>query len=356
MAVRKHVDKKWFYDFYITDVHGTKKRVRKYGYNTKKEAQEAERTKIVEYNESNSTLTFKDVLDQFISYNEKRVKLITLKKYNVLSKLYTPFFDNLIDNISVKDISKWQKSLIQRDLSISYINTATTTLSSIFKFSIKYNDTKKNPATIVGGLKDNEVSKIDFFSLEEYRKFDGAINDDLIYKTLFNVLYYLGLRKGEALALQWSDIDFDNSKINIYKTLSPKMKGRKLFTTSPKTKSSIRTVSIPKDTLIRLQELKKHYSQFPAFNSSRYVFGFTEPLGTTHIDRKRDKYCKAAGVKKIRIHDFRHSHASLLIKNGANAIIVAKRLGHSDIEMTLNTYSHLFSEKEDEIINLIDNL
>lgn len=92
------------------------------------------------------------------------------------------------------------------------------------------------------------------------------------------------------------------------------------------------------------------------FNEDWYIFGGINPLSTTTIGRKKDIYCKKANVKKIRIHDFRHSHASLLLSYGVPITVISQRLGHSDTNMTLNIYSHLIPQDEDKAIDILNNL
>ena len=99
-----------------------------------------------------------------------------------------------------------------------------------------------------------------------------------------------------------------------------------------------------------------HSIKYTNFKENWFVFGNTVPLGDDAIRRRKNNDCKLAGVKQIRIHDFRHSCASLLINNGADITLVAKYLGHSKIDETLNTYSHMFKNKLNNIINLIDTL
>ena len=126
--------------------------------------------------------------------------------------------------------------------------------------------------------------------------------------------------------------------------------------TTPKTKSSIRNIPIPKvlmeDMKVLYEVSKRHYG----FNDDWYLFGDTDPITNGKLRHRKNKDCKLADVKQIRIHDFRHSCASLLINSGATINVVAKYLGHTKIDETLNTYSHLFKNQLNEIINIIDKL
>lgn len=196
---------------------------------------------------------------------------------------------------------------------------------------------------------------MNFFTFEEYKKFDSVI-DDIIYHTLFELLYFCGLRIGEANALTFKDINFNNNTITINKTLTTKIKGEKWTISTPKTKGSNRVLPITKQLSQDLKTLYNKYSKFHAFNNNWFVFGGIRPIPENTITNKKNKFCELAKVKKIRIHDFRHSCASLLINNGANITIVSKFLGHSKISITLDTYTHMYSNKLNEIVDILDNL
>ena len=196
---------------------------------------------------------------------------------------------------------------------------------------------------------------MDFFTIEEFKKFIFVI-DDINFKCFFKMLYYCGLRKGEAKALTWNDIDFDLSSVSISKTLTNNINGKKYIITSPKTATSNRVLPLTNDLIIELKNLYNMQKQKYNFNKNWFVFGGKESFKNDTIRSKKNKFCKLAKVKQIRVHDFRHSCASLLINSGANITIVAKYLGHSKTEETLNTYNHLFQNQMDEILNIINKI
>ena len=105
-----------------------------------------------------------------------------------------------------------------------------------------------------------------------------------------------------------------------------------------------------------LKMFKERASKLHGFNNDYFVVGDAFPISSNAISDRKNKNCELAGLPQIRIHDFRHSCASLLINNGANVTVVAKYLGHTKIEETLNTYTHLFSSAMNEVVNLIDKL
>lgn len=194
-----------------------------------------------------------------------------------------------------------------------------------------------------------------FYTYDEFSNFI-AQEKELKYKVYFEMLYYCGLRKGEANALNWNDIDFENSTVNINKSVCLKIKAEKYRLMSTKTKASVRTLPIPKSLQNDLFLLKNQYSSYTNYSSKWFVFGGIYPLSDSTVNSHRDKCCKSANVKRIRIHDFRHSCASLLINNGANINLVSKYLGHSNITTTLNVYTHMYKNQFNDIVKVINNL
>lgn len=132
--------------------------------------------------------------------------------------------------------------------------------------------------------------------------------------------------------------------------------GGKCYVTTPKTRTSVRTLPVSERVMNDLHELYLRDKKQYGFNQKWFGFGDKEPLSAHILRHQKNKYTQESGVKQIRIHDFRHSCAPVLINNGASIMIVAKYLGHAKIDETLNTYSHLFKNKMDEIVKTMDNL
>ncbi|MDD5606860.1 MAG: site-specific integrase [Candidatus Pacebacteria bacterium] len=176
----------------------------------------------------------------------------------------------------------------------------------------------------------NEFKKdILFWNKKEFEQFINIIKDDIVYKTFFATLYLTGMRRGEIQALTWSD--FNKNELIINKTLTNKIKGVRYTILPPKTKHSNRIVKIPNNLIKLLQKLKSYYKDFEGFDNDWFIFGGHTPLSDSTIERKKNNYCKEAKVKTIRIHDFRHSHASLLVNMQIPITVISKRLGHTNI-------------------------
>jgi integrase len=268
-----------------------------------------------------------------------------------------PYFkDKKIDKILSSDVIKWQELINSKDYSYRYKSEIHIIFGAVMEFAVKFYDLHRNPCRFVGNFKNShEVKKeMSFFTKEEFDEFIQNEND-IVYKAFFITLYYTGMRLGEALALNWKD--YNKISLNVTKSLTNKVSGRGYIITSPKTKKSVREILLPNCGIIYLDELKKYYSNFDGFNDTWFIFGGLRPMSETSIRRHKILACrKTKSKKEIRIHDFRHSHASLLINIGADILYISQRLGHSNVAETLNTYSHLYPNKQKEIINLLNKL
>lgn len=355
MSIYKDTNNKWRVDVYVSDGFGNKKRVRRHGFLTKGEAKKEEIKLLNTVYKEKNTYLFKDVLDQFFIYKRSRVKASTYYSLLSMAKKFESFNNKDIERITLKDLINYQNNLLNKGRKISYINISCKNLIQIIRFSNKINGTNNKCYEHFEFLKNNEIKNVNFYTLDDFKLYSQSI-DCIMFKTLFNVLFYCGVRIGEALALKWNDIDFNLKTLNINKTLPLTSTVKSHQTTLPKNKSSIRVVTIPDVALNLLKDLKTHDSIQPLFNSNWFVFGGYIPISRDRIKRRNVRYSKLAKLPRIRIHDFRHSHASLLINSGANAVLVAKRLGHSDIKTTLNTYSHMFKQEEDKVLNILNNL
>lgn len=207
--------------------------------------------------------------------------------------------------------------------------------------------------------------EMDFYTADEFKKFISVARQNAQeaekrgflsewdYYVFFVIAFYTGLRKGEIHGLQWGDIS--KGYLSVKRSISQKLKGGDRET-PPKNTASIRTLQMPIPLKKILDEHKKRWKQYEGFNSTFKVCGGTKCLRDTSIENHNKKFAQLAGVKKIRIHDFRHSHVSLLANSGINIQEIARRLGHSKIEMTWNTYSHLYPKEEEKAVEILNKI
>lgn len=351
---------KFCFTLRYTDIYGNTKQYTSKGYDTKKEAEIEEakfRIKAQENKISSSSITFKQVFEEYIEYRKKDIKPQSIKKVENQYKVFEPINNVKVNDFSIQTYKQLQLYIEQKKYSVEYINKVLGLLRRLIKFSNKYHNTKDYMINYIENYKKvNERKKeMQFFTFEEFKKFIGVV-DEFNYKTFYETLYYLGLRQGEATALTWKDINFEKKEVSINKTLTTKLKGQLYTVSSPKTVNSNRVLPIPLKLLESYQKLKEQAKTKKYFSEDWFVFGDELPFRETTIQVKKNKYCKLAGVKQIRIHDFRHSCASFLINNGASIVLVSKYLGHSKISVTLDTYTHLYKNELLEVSKIIDTL
>jgi len=351
--------KKWFYRTYKNDIYGNRKQYYKSGFDTKKEAQNAERIfLLLEEKEEDKIkeISFNELYEEFLSFKSSKLKIQSIRAIkNRFETNINPYFkDLLIKNITAKKIINWQNEIIAKGYSHEYKSALHTALVGILNYAIKFHGLKDNIASKIGNFKDNGIKKeMQFWTYEEFNKFISNV-DDIVYKTLFETMFYTGARIGEVLALTWKDIT--DSYIDINKTISRTTTDGKRVVNSPKTRKSKRIIQIDVDLSQKLNKLKKYYKNVTCFNNNWFVFGGIKPLSTSSITRKKNESSQLAKVKQIRLHDFRHSHASMLLSEKVPITVISKRLGHSDISMTLNTYSHMLESDEDKAVEILNKI
>ena len=339
--------KTWYVKCYYVDYTGTKRQRKKRGFKLQREAKEWERN-FLETQQADLTMTF----ENFVKiYNEDMKHRLRENTYNqkqcLIDTKLLPFFGKLpISQITPANVRKWQNELMahrgdnDKAYSETYLRAINNQLTAIMNYAVRYYDLRENPCKKAGSIGKVNADEMNFWTTEEFKKFLEKISDKPQARVGFLTLYYTGLRIGELLALEYGDIDFEDCKLSVNK--SYQRIGDRDVITPPKTPKSIRIISIPeflrdelKDYTNKLYKLRKHDRIFPY---SKHFFEYEMRRGT-----------KDGEVKRIRLHDLRHSHASLLIELGLSPLVIADRLGHEKVETTLNTYSHLFPHKRDEV-------
>lgn len=341
---------KWFAKFYYTNWQGIKKQKWKRGFATKKEALGFERD-FLEKQSANPDMTFQNLYEIYMEDTAARLKQSTLlTKKAVLQTHILPFFGSKpINEIKASDVRRWQAKLMSspNNYSQTYLKKINTELNSIINYAKRFYDLNTNPCGKAGTIGKAKAEEMHYWTYDEYIAFREGVKDKSLSYICFEVLYWTGMREGELLALSPADIDLDNKTISINRTYQ-RIEGKDVFT-SPKTRKSKRKIPIP-DFLC--QELSDYIQ-------SRYMLDADErlfPVTKSYLSHEMIRGCKNTGVKKIRIHDIRHSHASLLINQGCDALMLADRLGHEKVSTTLNTYSHLFPHKQQELVHSLESL
>ena len=336
----------WYCKFYYTDWQGQRRQKLKRGFKLQREAKEWERLYLEQY-ARNPDITFESLYMKYKAFITPRIRASTAQsRFYMLDHHVLPFFrERIVSDIAPADIAAWQTDILSKGLSSSYVHSANTYLKAIFTYAVDYLGLQKNPCTrLIGSTKGK---KINFWTPEEYARFADAVSDNPEYFMIFEILYYTGMRVGELLALTLNDIDFKNNQIRINKTFY-RLTGEDSIN-PPKTETSNRIIDIPEFLTDEIRD---------------YVSKLYKPDPEARLFHKQLQYIRAvlrdrtkkAGLKEIRVHDLRHSHASTLIHLGANPVLVAERLGHESPSITMNTYAHLFPKAQSDIVRKIQKV
>ena len=336
----------WRVIYRYTDWKGERKQTSKRGFSTKREAQAWEREQLNKVT-ADLDMTFASFIDRYTGDMKTRLKENTwsTKEHIIRSKLI-PYFGRLkLSNITPQQIITWQNELLSyrdaqgKPYSPVYLRTIQNQLSAIFNHAVRYYRLRENPCKKAGSMGKKKAREMLFWTKEEYLQFAKAIQDKPMAYHAFQMLYWCGIREGELLALTPADFDFDKETVTISKSYQ-RLKGKDVIT-DPKTEKSNRTITMPDFLAAEMQE---YIGSLYRIQSDDRIFPFT----SSFLRHEMERVCKASGVKKIRIHDLRHSAISLLIDMGFSPLAIADRVGHEAIEITYN-YAHLFPSKQQDM-------
>lgn len=368
-GVRKR-GKTWSYFFYAGIVNGKKKTKEKGGFRTKAEAQKALNDAISDFNNNGyiepKKTTFiafcNDWVSEFVQNNRK------VSTYNRYKELIKKYFENSIGQLSVSDIQCYHiEQLLQNIKNTNTISNTTlqgiyTILNTIFNRALKLKLIKDNPCKFVERPKRDKFTP-DILDIDEIKQILALLDLSDDYEHMFylamKLTLELGLRRGELGGVEWSDIDYKENSISIKNNLIYTNGHVRMST--PKTKESTRKIYISSDLLDLLKQLKArqeenkiNYSEFykeNIFENKKYdlvmVWQNGNYIHPSYYPHKLTKLLKKANINKsVRFHDLRHTNATLLLQQGVDFKTIQTRLGHKDINTTLNIYSHVNLEMQ----------
>lgn len=359
----------WMFKEYLGMNPNTKEpvRVTRRGFKTEKEAKLALARVQIEFEERDwaaelaeiekeKKYTFEEIYWNWLEEYQTTVKPSSLLKTERLfhNHLIPAFGDKYIDEITPmmaqEQMNEWHKEFVRARMMMNYVG-------SIFDYAMRLQIVSMNPTklirkpVVIQEVKEDE--DLNFYDKEELKEF-LTMAEKLPNKrayTYFRLLAFTGMRNGEALALKWSDVDIVNKTLNINKGVSRKATG--LYVHTPKTPSSIRRISLDDKTIEILNDFMKET------NSGKDDLIFRNENNKLLTQSKSRKWLiltqdkidenRKENMKRITIHGFRHTHASLLFEAGASIKDVQVRLGHSDIQTTMDVYTHVSKAAKEQL-------
>ena len=356
----------WFFKIsYKDNLNNVHKFVSK-KYKTKGEASEEERKYLNNLDENRKApadMTIGELWDEWMEFQDKSVRTTTKMGY----KHSKPYIENLFNikcvNLTLQHYEEWRKELAKCD-SLNNVskNDKQKVLRALLNFGRKHYDFNFYRITsMIRKFDDPDAvtEEKQVYSPEEFNKF-LAVEDKLRFRILWLTLYYCGLRIGEARGLQWKDVDWNKKTIWINKQVQSIDNYDSNFYVAPlKTATSNRKLPMCNALYTEMKKYHDEVSQFVNYSDEFYVFGDDfglMPLPYAKARRRKCVIADGAGVKRIRLHDFRHSCASLLIHKGVPIPMVSKYMGHASVMETLNTYTHMMASDLQSVSATFDNL
>ena len=341
----------FYVQFYYRDARGAKRHKTKKGFQTELEALLWEKN-FKALKDDAMDMTFADFCKVYEAEVRPRVREHTwLTKENIIQSKLLPFFGDMrMCDIRPVDIVRWQNSLAGSTradgdgFKPTYLRIINNQLNAIFNHAERYYGLSDNPVRRVDKIGSKKGGEMQFWTKDEYLRFSEAVMDKPLSFHAFELLYWTGIRCGELLALTPSDFMLESSRLRINKSYQS-LNGVDTVT-DPKTPKSVRTIVMPaflRDEMADFIEMRDDVAP------DERLFAVTKHF----LAHEMERGCKASGVKRIRIHDIRHSHVSLLIEMGFSALAIAERMGHEAVDITYR-YAHLFPTKQDEMAAALD--
>ncbi len=343
---------KWYANFYYTDWTGEKKHACKRGFSTQREAKEYERTFLDQLTRS-SDILFSSLVENYMEDMSHRLKATTMAgKEQIIETKILPYFEKLkVCNIDTITVRRWQNEMMSykdengEPYSQTYLKTINNQLSAIMNYAVKHYGLVQNPCRAAGSIGKSHAEEMNVWTRETFEHVI-SFEKKSAYRLAFNILFYSGIREGELLALTPADI-LPTMQLDINKTFAV-VKGEAVVLT-PKTVRSRRKVAIPE---FLYNEIFAYINKLGGILPTERIFLFTKSSLISEIK----KISIMAGVEPIRVHDLRHSHASMLINMGEELLEISRRLGHESVKTTSDTYGHLYPDKDIKLASRINDL
>lgn len=343
---------KWYANFYYVDWTGERKHKCKRGFKTQREAKEYERN-FLNQEKTDTDILFSNFIESYLEDMDSRLKPTTMEgKRYIIQKKLLPYFGKLkIKDITSITVRKWQNEMMAyrdnngKPYSKTYLKTMNNQLSAMLNYAVKHYSLPSNPCRVAGSMGKSKADEMNIWTKEQFDKFIVTFRKPAT-RLAFNILFYTGIRVGELLALTPADI-LPDKRIDINKNFA-RSKGEDLIMT-PKTDKSYRSISIP-DFLFN--EIQQYISSLYEIRPDDRIFYFTK----SNMEHEIKRGAARAGIPVIRVHDLRHSHASMLIDMGFDILEISRRLGHESTQTTWDTYGHLYPDSDRHMADELEKI
>ena len=338
-------------------------RLQKGGFRTKREADEFLREQLNKLDNGNypkfENLTVADFLNLWLKEHAKHnMKQSTYENREIMiRKRIVPAIGEMkLEDVKPIHFKRFYNDLREEGLSAQYVHTIHSLLRSAFRHATKWQVANTNIMDHVDSPKLTANKQLKTWTLEQsvqFLNYTSSLADEYCH-IAYVLAIFTGMRRGEVLGLRWSDINLDKKTLQVVQTVY-RTKGQAPSIQTPKTSSSARSITLPDNVI---DELKTHKAKQ---NQLRLMFGFAyqdnglvcpnpngEPMDPRLLFAHFKKCSERAGLPDIRFHDLRHTHATIMLQLGEHPKVVSERLGHSNVNITLNTYSHVLPNMQED--------
>lgn len=337
----------WFCKCNYKDWFGKSKSKMKRGFLSKKEAQQWERD-FMERQSASMNMKFATFVEVYFEDKAPRLKeRSTMTKRTLIETKILPCFgEKRMNEITAVDIIKWQNSLMNQEYKPTYLRMIQNQITAIFNHAERFYELKYNPCKKVDKMGRANAKELNFWTKEEFEIFiQEFTEEEEMYRIIFLMLFWLGCRVGELLALTSEDIDLENCTVSISKTYY--RRNQIDYITPPKTESSNRKITIPQ---FLQKEIKRFLDRQYGLIPKERIFSITDRA----IQKKMKQKTELTKLKPIRVHDLRHSNIALLIEKGMQPLVIAQRVGHDSVNTTMNIYGHLYPNKQKQVADMLN--
>lgn len=347
MSVKQRENGKWYSSVRYVDCYGEKHQKKKEGFKRKKDAKEWEEAFLTKMSGNASAMTFADLADEYLDDVQARLRpgTYTNRKSYITNRILPRWGTMKVIDITPRAVRMWQNTLLEDDgLRGSTKASINTIFSMVLEYGVKYAGLATNPVKKTRFVVPRQPKKMQIWTREQYAKFRDSIKS-VEYGMIYDLMYWSGMRRGEAIGLRWGNIDMSKGIVHVREN-STQNDGPQL----PKTPASERDIALPEKILEELGRYKeRQYKPEPL----DHLFSISVNVLTNNF---RIMAKRVEGLPRIRLHDLRHSHASMLIDMGFSPQAVADRLGHTDTTMVMKVYGHMFPARRSEIAARLDEV
>ena len=337
----------WMAMITYTDIHGKKRRKAKRGFNSRRDAKNWE-TDFLAFHTKDIDVKLDAFFEMYMNDLEPRIRKSTYRgKRLMYSKHISPVLGHRkISELKPSDVLDWQNETLKKKFSGTYLRSLNSQILAIMNHAEKFYGLDRNPFKRFDQIGTDKALNVNFWTKDEFSQFISVVDDPSSY-IQFSVPFYTGIRVGELIALKLKDINLEKRIISINK--SAQYESSEYIFSDTKTPKSRREIALPQ---FLVNTLREFISKFYFISPDEQVF----MTNKGRLAKELRKYALIAGVKIIRVHDLRHSHASFLVDQGVTPLLIQERLGHEKIETTLSMYSHLYPNKQMHLADYMDQV